>query len=205
MKLRATTRIRNEAMLSRREVLGWSQMRLADEADVMLHDVTDLESLNYSRINIEKAADQVAMALDIPREAVLPPDLVGQVGICQVVSTAEVDMARLVAPTAFPLLTSSITLPHGGEATTEHLKDQMTKLTDREREVLRYTFGLDGRPKLTFEECGRKFNVTRERVRQIMFHGMRRLGLSIEALARREMLLGEAATRKLDTPRCSPR
>jgi RNA polymerase primary sigma factor len=46
--------------------------------------------------------------------------------------------------------------------------DQMIKSLDqREAEILRFRFGLDGRDELTLEEVGQKFNVTRERVRQL--------------------------------------
>jgi RNA polymerase primary sigma factor len=40
-------------------------------------------------------------------------------------------------------------------------------LDQREAEILRFRFGLDGRDELTLEEVGRKFKVTRERVRQL--------------------------------------
>lgn len=40
-------------------------------------------------------------------------------------------------------------------------------LDDREAEILRHRFGLDGYDELTLEEVGQKFNVTRERIRQL--------------------------------------
>ena len=40
-------------------------------------------------------------------------------------------------------------------------------LDQREADILRMRFGLDGQDELTLEEVGRKFNVTRERVRQL--------------------------------------
>ncbi len=48
-------------------------------------------------------------------------------------------------------------------------------LTDREADVLKYYFGLDGMPQLTLEEIGIKFDLTRERVRQIKEKAIRRL------------------------------
>jgi RNA polymerase primary sigma factor len=41
-------------------------------------------------------------------------------------------------------------------------------LTPRERQVLRLRFGLDGHDERTLEEIGRSFDLTRERVRQIV-------------------------------------
>lgn len=41
------------------------------------------------------------------------------------------------------------------------------ELEPREAEILRHRFGLDGYDELTLEEVGQKFNVTRERIRQL--------------------------------------
>jgi RNA polymerase primary sigma factor len=50
----------------------------------------------------------------------------------------------------------------------------LSSLTDREAEVVRLYFGLDGHT-LTLEEIGEKFGLTRERVRQIKEKAIRRL------------------------------
>lgn len=48
-------------------------------------------------------------------------------------------------------------------------------LTERESEVISYYFGLNGHHPMTLEEIGEKFNLTRERVRQIKEKATRRL------------------------------
>jgi RNA polymerase primary sigma factor len=48
-------------------------------------------------------------------------------------------------------------------------------LTEREADVIRLYFGLEGGHALTLEEIGEKFNLTRERVRQIKEKAIRRL------------------------------
>ena len=50
----------------------------------------------------------------------------------------------------------------------------LTTLSNREAEVIKLYFGLEG-PALTLEEIGEKFNLTRERVRQIKEKAIRRL------------------------------
>ncbi|CAN5766011.1 N/A [soil metagenome] len=49
----------------------------------------------------------------------------------------------------------------------EQLGIVLHELTDREQEVIRLRFGMDGERPSTLEEVGRAFGVTRERVRQI--------------------------------------
>lgn len=47
------------------------------------------------------------------------------------------------------------------------LKSMVDSLDPREAEIIRLRFGLDGADEMTLEEVGRKFKVTRERVRQL--------------------------------------
>lgn len=51
----------------------------------------------------------------------------------------------------------------------------LSSLTEREAEVIRLYFGLNHEHSLTLEEIGEKFNLTRERVRQIKEKAIRRL------------------------------
>jgi len=48
-------------------------------------------------------------------------------------------------------------------------------LKDREAEILRYTYGLNGLPTQTLEEIGKKFDITHERVRQIKEKALKKL------------------------------
>jgi len=57
----------------------------------------------------------------------------------------------------------------------DHMEDVLSTLTERERKVLRFRFGIgDGYPR-TLEEVGSIFSVTRERVRQIEAKALRKL------------------------------
>ncbi|MBQ7576815.1 MAG: RNA polymerase sigma factor RpoD [Synergistaceae bacterium] len=71
-------------------------------------------------------------------------------------------------------------LPSPDEAAAGHLlheqiEDMLNTLSDREREVLHYRFGLEDGHSYTLEEVGKKFNVTRERIRQIEAKALRKL------------------------------
>ncbi len=56
-----------------------------------------------------------------------------------------------------------------------HIKEVLSTLPERERDVIRKRFGLDSGYALTLEEVGLQFNVTRERIRQIEAKALRRL------------------------------
>jgi RNA polymerase primary sigma factor len=65
---------------------------------------------------------------------------------------------------------------------TRMLKEMVKTLDPREETILRFRFGLDGGSEKTLEEVGEKFNVTRERVRQIQNIALRKLRRMIEKL-----------------------
>jgi RNA polymerase primary sigma factor len=56
-----------------------------------------------------------------------------------------------------------------------NVRRALAALPQREREVIELRFGLTGRRPLTLEEVGRAFNVTRERIRQIETHTLKKL------------------------------
>jgi len=62
------------------------------------------------------------------------------------------------------------------------LQDMVKHLDEREAAILQYRFGLDGSTEKTLEEVGEKFDVTRERVRQIQNLALRKLRKMIEKL-----------------------
>jgi RNA polymerase primary sigma factor len=57
----------------------------------------------------------------------------------------------------------------------EQLVEVLDTLTEREQKVLRLRFGLDDGRARTLEEVGKKFDVTRERIRQIEAKALRKL------------------------------
>lgn len=61
------------------------------------------------------------------------------------------------------------------ESLKEEVRRALKTLTEREAQVIRLYFGLDQEHSLTLEEIGEKFNLTRERVRQIKEKAIRRL------------------------------
>jgi RNA polymerase primary sigma factor len=63
----------------------------------------------------------------------------------------------------------------------ENLRRALNALPSREREVIEMRFGLTGERPYTLEEVGKAFNVTRERIRQIENHTLKKLEALPEA------------------------
>jgi RNA polymerase primary sigma factor len=63
----------------------------------------------------------------------------------------------------------------------EALGRALAMLGERERQVLVLRFGLHGGAPCTLDEVGRTFNVTRERIRQIENHSLKKLRIYADA------------------------
>ncbi|MEA3448430.1 MAG: sigma-70 family RNA polymerase sigma factor, partial [Bacteroidota bacterium] len=61
-----------------------------------------------------------------------------------------------------------------GESLSREVERALATLTDRERDIVRYFFGINCQ-EMTLEEIGQEFTLTRERVRQIKEKAIRRL------------------------------
>jgi len=61
------------------------------------------------------------------------------------------------------------------ESLRKEIERAISTLTPRESDVIRFYFGLNGSYPMTLEEIGEKFDLTRERVRQIKEKAIRRL------------------------------
>jgi len=69
----------------------------------------------------------------------------------------------------------------------EEIRQMLDALTEREREIIKLYFGIDHDNAYTLDEIGRKFKITRERVRQIKSKALNRLKTSqgIQPIPRR--------------------
>jgi RNA polymerase primary sigma factor len=57
----------------------------------------------------------------------------------------------------------------------EKIEEAFATLTEREQQILRMRFGLNGEKPGTLEEVGKYFNLTRERIRQIEIKAQEKL------------------------------
>lgn len=135
------------------------------------------------RSTLEKELNRKPTAEEIAKEAQISADQVGEI------LRAKEDVASLDVPvlkgeeatfldfvpdqestTAESLLTE--------EALTERLNEAFSILTPREEEVIKMRFGIDGDTTYTLEEIGQKYNLSRERIRQIEKEALNKIALS---------------------------
>lgn len=85
------------------------------------------------------------------------------------------------------------------KALSNDMRSVINLLDEREADIIRLRFGLDGNRPLTLEEVGERFDVTRERVRQIQniaIHKMRRIMLDNERQRSKEEVHEERIEQK---------
>ena len=69
------------------------------------------------------------------------------------------------------------------EHTVSAIRELVAKLPERERTILNRRFGLDGGTRMTLEQIGGQFQVTRERIRQLQNRAFQRLRKMMDELA----------------------
>jgi len=65
----------------------------------------------------------------------------------------------------------------------------VNKLSPREANIIKLRFGLDGCEKCSLEELGKRYNVTRERIRQLEQNALRQLRSSKEGSSLKDYLV----------------
>ena len=157
---------------------------LAEQARIVrlpLNQVGSLNKINkaFSRLEQEferpPSAEELAEALDVHEDKIKESLNVSgrHVSMDAPLSTNEdggtlMDvMANADAPKTDHVLMA--------ESLQKEIERSLSTLTDKEREIIRLFFGIGMNHGLTLEEIGSKFNLTRERVRQIKEKAIRRL------------------------------
>lgn len=157
---------------------------LAEQARIVrlpLNQVGSLNKINKAFSKLEQeyerppSAEELAEVLEVPEDKIKESMKVAgrHVSMDAPLSTSEdggtlMDvMANGDSPKADKLLMA--------ESLQKEIERSLSTLTDKEREIIRLFFGIGMNHGLTLEEIGAKFNLTRERVRQIKEKAIRRL------------------------------
>jgi RNA polymerase primary sigma factor len=145
-----------------------------------LNKVVHVERQLVQSLGRDPRAEEIAAELDMSPEEVrevlriaqLPVSLEKPIG-----EDEEAELGDVVEDTAAlsPFDEASVSMRRGDIARA------LDALPERERKVIELRFGLLGDQPCTLEEVGRAFGVTRERIRQIESHTLRKLELLPEA------------------------
>lgn len=156
---------------------------IADQARTIRIPVHMVETINklirvsrqlVQRLGREPTADEIAREMEILPDKVEEIQRIAQEPVSLETPIGEEEDSQL----GDFLEDKDIPSPEEAAASQllrEQLEEMLDDLSDREREVLRLRFGLeDGHP-YTLEEVGRRFGVTRERIRQIEAKALRKM------------------------------
>jgi len=156
---------------------------IADQARTIRIPVHMVETINklirisrqlVQRLGREPTAEEIALEMGIASERVEEIQRIAQEPVSLETPIGEEEDSQL----GDFLEDKELPSPEdaaAGQLLREQLEGMLDDLTEREKEVLRLRFGLeDGHP-YTLEEVGRRFGVTRERIRQIEAKALRKL------------------------------
>src|SRR5262249_62039834 len=87
------------------------------------------------------------------------------------------------------------------ETLRERLACLLETLQPREQEILRIRYGIDGRTPCTLEQLGRRFHLSRERIRQLERQAILKLKQRGDLAALREALSRPSSPLSLHAPR----
>ena len=158
---------------------------LAEQSRIVrlpLNQVGSLNKINKALARFEQehertpSPDELALELDLPREKIVDTMRVSGRHVSVDAPFAEGEDNNLLdvlvngdSPNADRALIN--------ESLATEVDRALSTLTERERDIVRYFFGI-GCTEMTLEEIGDKFGLTRERVRQIKEKAVRRLRTS---------------------------
>ena len=157
---------------------------LAEQARIVrlpLNQVGSLNKINkaFSRLEQEyeraPSAEELAEALEVPEEKIKESlNVAGRHVSVDAPLTTNEDGGTLID---VMVNTESERTDSGlmNESLQKEIERCLSTLTEKEREIIRLFFGIGMNHGLTLEEIGSKFNLTRERVRQIKEKAIRRL------------------------------
>ncbi len=156
---------------------------IADQARTIRIPVHMIETIN-KLLNVSRRLAQEygrePTPKEIGEEMELPPEKIrGIIKLAQLPISLEAPIGEEEDSDLGDFIEDRNALPPPDAASRQLLKEQIEKvlesLTPRERQVLELRFGLENGRSRTLEEVGKKFQVTRERIRQIEAKALRKL------------------------------
>lgn len=187
MKVRATLRLRNEALIAARERLGLSQKAAADRCGVNLTTYGGAEAFDLRKVkdgrrklSVETAmrkAEQIARGMGVDISDVVSAEFFDTPPRVQFSVVAEMTPKAILA--AGGRFESRNALPatalSDADEQRRYLERALQGRTERERMVVTLLYGLDGKGSRTLDEVGKTLRCSRERVRQLEARALRKI------------------------------
>jgi RNA polymerase primary sigma factor len=144
-----------------------------------VHVVEKLNKIMRTERKLRAERGREPSSLEIAHELDLPIDQVDRirrsaetpVSLEKPVGDEESELGHLITDESQLLPEESFELTRRNEA----LGRILATLPIRQREILELRYGLSGEKPLTLDELGRRFNVTRERIRQLEYQSLQKL------------------------------
>ncbi len=123
----------------------------------------------------EPSTDEIAYEIGVP---------VNKIALLKTVSVRPASLDAPIGEDADARVLGDVVGDENARSPEEHLRDRalfddlrtiVKSLDPREAEILNLRFGLDGGGEMTLEEVGRRFNITRERIRQLQDLALRQV------------------------------
>lgn len=177
LDIRATTFLRNDAMLSAREHLGLTQAEAALRCGISKCTYMRLEKLDYPRrFDCDKIL-RIAVGLGICPDDIMAQSLAGADVPNKFITLGTVEVSHLLE---FAARQARFILPSPADKAEskdllEDVKESLSALSFKEREVVKLRYGLSDGHAYSLEECSRIFKVGQERIRQVESKAIRKL------------------------------
>jgi len=183
MKVGARLTVFNWRMRERRAELGLTQGELAMRAGCHPSVISSIELLKPV-VDWPKWLPLVADVLEVPVDEIFPPDYIEYLRDGTARRSLAARRGAFVREISLDQLgdgVPALTLDAGldddvvDQELKEAIADVLATLTEREAEIIRLRFGMDGREEHTMAEAGKVFGITMEHARRIEAKALRRL------------------------------
>jgi len=183
MKIGAKINIFNAELREARKQRGMSQSDLAEAIDESIATVQFIETLRQPTIRLEKVEhilQKISDILDIEFDMLFPTDYLFALQSEFLPKERNLIFFRDVNILSLPASSQLLQLPAPDEIVeTEQMQKQVNEVVEllptREKQIIKYRYGLDDGNKHTLEETARVFGVSGERMRQIEAQALSRL------------------------------
>lgn len=149
-------------------------MRLPLNKAGAIHKISRTQTELEQRYNRLPDASEIAQELGISENAVSETIAISSSHVSLDAPLKDTDSSSLVDV----IQTNSTNNPEDELQTislNKEIKKMLSFLTEREKEIIKLYYGIENETAYTLDEIGRKFNITRERVRQIKSKAISRL------------------------------